>query len=128
MFQASICMCTMAHYVDLSLRSHSEQFSSNSVTVTLEWIILSSQTYYQQLLSNVSVSANPQLNKVMLTGNTSIRLVLSYNTLYNVSVTQHSTCRQLNQTQVLLLNYCKLLDYTLHIKSNVMNFTPCSQV
>ena len=69
----------------LSLQSHSEQFSNNGVMVTLEWIILSSQTYYHQLLSDVSVSANPQLNNVIPTGNTSIRLELSYNILYNLT-------------------------------------------
>ena len=86
------------------------------MTVTLEWIILSSQTYYHQLLSNVSVSANPQLNNVVPTGNTSIQLELSYNIPYNVNVTQNSVCQQLVQTQVLLLSYSKLVDCTLYIK------------
>jgi hypothetical protein len=102
--------------LDLSIQSHSERFSSNEVTLTLEWNLLSSQSYYQQLLSNVTVTANPQLINVIPTGNMSIQLTLSYNTVYNVSVTQHSDCRPLIWTKFLLLNYSKLLDYTLYIK------------
>jgi hypothetical protein len=101
--------------LDLSVQSHSEQFLSNEVTVFLEWTLLNSQIYYQQLLSNVSVSASdPQLNNVMPTGNMRVQLTLSYNTLYNVSVTQHSTCQLLVRTKFLLLDYRKLC--TLYIK------------
>ena len=107
----------------ISLRTVLKQWSDSNVT--LEWIILSSQTYYQQLLSNVSVSTNPQLNSVVPTGNTSIQLELSYNIPYNVSVTQNTVCHQLIQTKVLLLNYSKLLGCTLYIKININLF--CSR-
>ena len=93
--------------LDLVVRSHSEQFTSDRVIIALEWILLNSQIYYQQLLRNVSISAAPPLNNLMFTGNMRVQLVLSYNTLYNVSVTQHSTCQQLIRTTFLLLNYSK---------------------
>jgi hypothetical protein len=112
--RAHIIVILWIHYfnLDLSVQSHSEQFSSNEVTVTLEWTLLNSQSYYQQLLSNISVNAVPQLNNVMPTGNMRVQLTLSYNTPYNVSVTQHSTCQLLIRTTFLLLNYSKLsLDY-----------------
>ena len=70
-------------------------------------MLLNSQPYYQQFLRNVSITANPQPTNVMFTGNMRVQLVLSYNALYNVSVTQHSTCRQPNLTKVLLLKYSK---------------------
>jgi hypothetical protein len=102
--------------LDLSVRSHSEQFSSNGVTLTLEWTLLNSQIYYQQLLSNISVSTDPQLNTVIPTGNMRVQLTLSYNTPYNVSVTQHSVCQPLIRTASLLLNYSKLLKYSYYCK------------
>ena len=92
----------------LSIQIDSEDFSSDIVTVSLEWTLLNSQSYYQQLLLNVSVSADPLLRNVVLTGNMRALLVLSYNTLYNVSVVQNSTCQQLIRTNFLLLNYSKL--------------------
>ena len=92
----------------MSVRSCTEQFSSDGITVTPEWTLLNSQDYYQQLLRNISVSTNPQPNNVMFTGDMRVQLTLSYNTLYNVSVTQHSTCRQLNQTKIIELNFSKL--------------------
>ena len=94
--------------LDLSVQSHSEVFSSNGVMVALEWTLLNSQSYYQQLLRNVSVEADPPLSNVMFTGNMRAQLTLSYNTLYNVSVIQHSICQQLIRTKFLLLNYSKL--------------------
>ena len=93
--------------LDLIVRSHSEQFTSDRVTIALEWILLNSQIHYQQFLRNISISAAPPLNNLMLTGNMRVQLVLSYNTQYNVSVTQHSTCQQLIRTTFLLLNYSK---------------------
>ena len=78
--------------------------------VTLEWTLLNSQNYYQQLLSNVSISADPQPENVMFTGDMRVQLELSYNTLYNVSVTKHSTCRQLVGTTFIELTYSKLLN------------------
>ena len=64
--------------------------------------------YYQQFLRNVSVSANPQPKNVIFTGNMRVQLTLSYNTLYIVSVTQHSTCEPLNRTKIIELNFSKL--------------------
>ena len=100
--------------LDLSVRSCSEDFSSSRLTVNLEWTFLNSQTYYQQLLRNVSVEADPRLSNVMFTGNMRAQLTLSYNTLYNVSVTQHSICQQLIRTKALLLNFSKLDLYIAH--------------
>ena len=100
--------------LDLSIHSRSEDLSSDGVTVNLEWSLLNSQIYYQQLLRNVSVNADPQLNNVVFTGSMSVQFVLSYNTLYNVSVTQHSTCEQLIRTAFLQLNYSKTMQSCMH--------------
>ena len=94
----------------MNVRLYSEELSSDRVTVTLEWTLLNSQDYYQQLLSNVSISAVPQLNNVMFTGDMKVQLTLLYNTLYNVNVTQHSTCRQFIWTKFIELSYSKLLN------------------
>ena len=96
----------------LSVLKGLEDFSSNEVTVTVEWTLLNSQLYYQQLLHNVSISADPQPKTIMFAGNMRVQLVLSYNTLYNVSVTQPSTCQQLVRTKFLQLDYSKL--YNIH--------------
>jgi hypothetical protein len=114
--------------LDLSVRSHSEQFSSNEVTVSLEWTLLNSQSYYQQLLSNISVNAVPQLNNVMPTGNMRVQLTLSYNTPYNVSVTQHSVCQQLIRTRFLLLNYSKLYTFYQPDSNNMNSYSQPSVI
>ena len=95
-------------FSELSVQSGSEDFSSDGVIVALEWTLLNSRNYYQYLLRNISVSANPQLNNVVFTGDMRAQVVLSYNTLYNVSVTQHSTCHQLIGTTFIELSYSKL--------------------
>ena len=95
----------------MSVQSDPEEFSSDGVTVNLEWTLLNSQVYHQQFLQNVIVNVNPPLDNIMSTGNMRVQLILSYNTLYNVSVTQNSTCQQLNQTMFLELNYSKLYTY-----------------
>ena len=92
-------------FLELSIRSDSESFSRGGVTVNLEWTLLNSQNNYQQFLCNVSVSVNPQPKNVMFTGNMRVQLELSYNTPHTVNVTQHSTCRQLNRTKILELNF-----------------------
>ena len=94
--------------LELSIQSDPEQFLRDGVTVLLEWTLLNSQTYYQQFLRNISINADPPPNDVMFNGNMTVQLVLSYNTLYNVSVTQHSTCQRLVQTAFLQLSYSKL--------------------
>ena len=98
----------MFDFLELSIRSVQEQFSRDGVTVFLEWTLLNSQTWYQQFLTNVSVNTDPQLNNVMSAGDMRFQLLLSYNILYNVSVTQHSTCERLIRTTFLQLNYSKL--------------------
>ena len=109
-------ICSNLFWLDLSIRSHSEQFSSDGVTVNLEWTLLNSQVYYQQLLRNVSINVDPQLSNVMFTGNMRVQLTLSYNTLYNVSVTQHSICQQLIiRTTFLELNYSKLYLHNMYV-------------
>ena len=95
-------------HLELSIRFDSEEFSSDVVTVSLVWTLLNSQIYYQQLLYSVSVSADPPLRKVMFTGDMRAQLVLVYNTPYNVSITQHSTCQRLTPTTFLELIYSKL--------------------
>ena len=94
--------------LELSVRLNSEEFLKDGIIVSLEWTLLNSQSYHQQFLHNISVSAVPQLNNVMFTGDMRAQLTLSYNTLYNVSVTQHSTCRQLTGTTFIELSYSKL--------------------
>jgi hypothetical protein len=91
----------------LNVQSDSEQFSSDGVTVNLEWTLLNLQAYYQQLLLNIIVNAIPPLNNVMFIGDMRVQLVLSYNTVYDVSVTQNSTCERLIRATSLLLNYSK---------------------
>ena len=73
----------------------------------VEWTLSNLQINYQQLLLSISVDVNPQ-TKVTFIRNVSIQLTLQYNTLYNVSVTQHSICRQLTQSTFIELNYSKL--------------------
>ena len=98
--------------LELSIRSESEDFSSDVVTVSLEWTLLNLPVYYQQLLCNVSINAVPPLRSKIFARNMRAHLTLSYNTLYNVNVTQHSTCQQLIQTKFLLLNYSKFFNCT----------------
>jgi hypothetical protein len=93
--------------LELSVQSDQEQLSSDRVIVNLEWTLLNSQAYYQQLLRNVIINADPPLNDVMFTGSRRIQLTLSYNTVYNVSVTQNSTCERLIRTTFFELNYSK---------------------
>ena len=103
--------------LELSIRLDPEQFSSDGVTVNLEWTLLNSQTYYQQLLRNIIVNAAPPPRNIIFTGNMRAQLVLAYNTPYNVSVTQNSTCEQLIQTSFLELNYGKLC---MHIVNSII--------
>ena len=66
-------------------------------------------TYHQQLLQNISVDIAPDIGPdAVLTANMSVQLMLSYNTLYYVSVTQRGICGQANQTAFIELNYCML--------------------
>ena len=95
---------------NFSIRSHSEQFTSDRVMVTLKWTLSTSQIYYQQLLQNVSISVVPDLEMAILfIGNMSVQLTLQYNSLYNVSVTQPGFCGRFDQTISIDLNYSKML-------------------
>ena len=105
--------------LEWSIQSDPEQFSSGGVTVLLERTLLNSQSYYQQLLRNISVNADPPLHNMMFTGSMRVELVLSYNTLYNVTVTQHSTCAQLIRTTFLQLNYSKTMHNIIHVQYNM---------
>ena len=88
----------------------SELFSSDGISVVLEWNVSNERIYYQQLLQNVSVHIvpNPPMMALMHTGNRILQLMLSYNTLYNVSITQPGICGQPNLTAFIKLNYSKL--------------------
>ena len=107
--------CVMYDFSDtprlnLSVQSHSEEFFSDRVLVTvlLEWTISLSQIYYQQLLRNVSVDIAPDPEVIMTNiENMSVQLTLQYNTLYNVNITQPGICGQPNQTTFIQLNYSK---------------------
>ena len=88
----------------------SRQFSSDRVTVVLEWTLLSSLSHYPQLLRDVSVSIVPDSEvEMLLLGNTSVHLTLLYNTLYNVSIIQPATCEQLSQAAFIELKYSKFI-------------------
>ena len=74
--------------------------------VVLEWTLSNSLGRYQQLLlPNISVSVVP--NPETEIGNMCIHLILPYNTLYNVSLTQLGICGQFNQTAFITLHYSK---------------------
>ena len=83
------------------------------ITVQLEWTVLLSQIYYQQLLQNVSVYVvpDPEMTTVHA-ANRTLQLTLLYNTLYNVSITQHGICGQPNQIAFIELKYLYSTYYT----------------
>ena len=76
------------------------------ITVQLEWTVLPSQIYYQQLLQNVSVHVvpDPEMTTVNI-GNRTLQLTLLHNTPYNVSITQPGICGQPNQTAFIELKH-----------------------
>ena len=79
----------------LKVQSHLAQLMHERITVQLEWIILLSQIYYQQLLQNISFHVVPDPERATVnTGNRILQLTLLYNTLYNVSFTQRGICGQ----------------------------------
>ena len=93
---------------ELGVQSDSEEFLSDGVIVNLEWTLLNSQSYYQQFLHNISVTVEPQLNNVIFTENMRVQLTLSYNTLYNVTITQNSVCQTLIRTMSFERIYSRL--------------------
>ena len=72
----------------------------------LEWTVSNTLGRYQQLLlSNASVSVVPSPEvEIIFIRNMSVQLTLSYNTLYDVSITQPGICGQPNQTVSIKLN------------------------
>ena len=95
----------------MSIESHSEQFTTNEVVVILEWIYSISGSSNQQLdaVQNIGVNVVPaiRLNDILVfIENASVILMLQYNTVYNVSITQLGVCGQPNQTTFIKLNYC----------------------
>ena len=89
---------------------------NNRVGVILEWTISNTLGRYQWLLlpnAHISVVSNSEV-EIMLTRNMNINLTLSYNTLYNVSITQPGICEQPSQTAFIELNYSKQIQ---HFKS-----------
>ena len=83
----------------LSIHSHLAQLMSDRITIILEWTVLLSQIYYQQLLENVSINVIPDPEVIIVyTGNRTLQLTFTYNTLYNVSLTQPGIRGQPNQT------------------------------
>ena len=87
----------------------SERFSSDRITAVLEWTLSSSLTQYPQLLQNVTVRIIPDSGvEMLLLGNTSVQVILLYNTLYNVSIIQPATREQLSQAAFTEIKYSKL--------------------
>ena len=91
----------------LSILPHSEQLSSDNITVVSEWNVSNLQIYHQQLLQNVSINVVPDPVEIMYTGNRTFQLTLLYNTLYTVNITQPGICGQPNQTVIIELSYSK---------------------
>ena len=77
--------------------------------VILDWALSNSLGRYQQLLlPNVSINIVPDPEvEIMFFGNMSNKLMLHYNTSYNVSITQPGVCGQPNQTAFIELSYSK---------------------
>ena len=100
--------------LNLSIRSHSEQFAGNGITLLLEWTVSISQICYQQLIQNASILVVPDAGVTVLhIGNINAQLTLQYNRGYRVSVTQPGICGQPNQTEIIHLSYSKSIsDYS----------------
>jgi hypothetical protein len=63
----------------------------------------------------------------MFTGDMIVQLVLSYNTVYKVNVTQHSACQLLIRTAIVELNFSKLYEnYNSTACQNVIPADKCS--
>ena len=77
---------------------HIEEYSVNNITVTVEWI--------QQIGAVYNSSIFPPAPLVFI-GNSSVRLVLEYNTVYNLSVVAVNVapCVGYTETSFVTLNY-----------------------
>ena len=71
-------------------------FGSDNYTVILEWFQFSGETY--------TVAATPELLHTDFIANTSVQLVMLYDTQYSVNVTA-SLCGHRNATNSTILNY-----------------------
>ena len=91
----------------LDVQRHSEELSSDGISVGFKWNVSNVQIYYQQLLQNVSINVVPNPIAIRYAGNRTFQLTLLYNTLYIVSITQPGICGQPNQTVFIELNYSK---------------------
>ena len=89
----------------LSILPHSEELSSDNITVIFEWNVSNLQIYHQQLLQNVSINVVPDPVEIIYRGNMTFQLTLLYNTLYNVNITQPGICGQPYQTVFIELSY-----------------------
>ena len=92
--------------LNLSIQTHSEQFSGNGITLLLEWTLSLSQDIFQQLLENVSIFIVPDPEMTTtFTGNRTLQLTLQYNREYRISVTQPGICGHPNKTALIKLDY-----------------------
>ena len=73
----------------------SEEYSAKNATLTVKWT--------QEAMYTYSFSVSPLANLVHI-GNTSLQLILQYNTKYNLSVVAAAPCRE-NVTTSITLNY-----------------------
>ena len=68
----------------------SEEFGTIDITIIVEWSQIGNDVWY-------SVSTEPPVD-VNFLGNTSVQLVVFYNTLYNVTIVAHSLCNSTKTT------------------------------
>ena len=83
------------------IRHHFEEFGTENVTVTLEWLDLDSRI----VSYDVSIIP-PSISMMWLAGNTSVQLLLLYNTPYYLSVNA-ILCGQTSETTITRLSYGK---------------------
>ena len=97
----------------------SEEFEADNVTVTVEWT--------QQEGAAYQIIIVPQI-PINFTGETSIQLILPYNTNYNLSVKSALPCQHQAQSHVLLF-YGEFNDYkSLTTYVRVINCRYCSKL
>ena len=82
----------------INITSAAEEFESDGVVVTLEWI--------QQKFHSYSVNVVPQ-QEYSVINMTVAQLSVSYNTFYNVSIIASPPCGHSNILNFLGLYYCK---------------------
>jgi hypothetical protein len=80
----------------------SEEFGADNVMVTVEWTQEEDATY--------QIIIVPQIPMILLTGESSIQLILPYNINYNLSVEATFPCQHQTHSHVLLF-YGEFNDY-----------------